>query len=35
MSRWLWIDPAVGDRDAETMGDLDLTSVRINALAEL
>jgi Zn-dependent protease with chaperone function len=35
MSRWLWIDPAVGDRDAETMGDLDLISVRIDALAEL
>lgn len=35
MSRWLWIDPAVGRRDAETMGDLDLTSVRIDALAEL
>jgi len=35
MSRWLWIDPAVGDRDAEVMGDLDLTSVRIHALAEL
>jgi hypothetical protein len=35
MSRWLWIDPAVGRRGAEPMGDLDLTSVRIDALAEL
>jgi len=35
MSRWLWIDPAVGRRGAEAMGDLDLTSVRIDALAEL
>jgi Zn-dependent protease with chaperone function len=35
MTRWLWIDPSVGRRDAEVMGDLDLTSVRIEALAEL
>ena len=35
MSRWLWIDPGVGRRGTEKMGDLDLTSVRIDALAEL
>jgi len=35
MSRWIWIDPSIGERDAEQSGDLDLTSVRIDALAEL
>ena len=34
MSRWLWIDPSVGRRDEDPMGDLDLTAVRIGALAE-
>jgi Peptidase family M48 len=34
MSRWLWIDPAVGHRDQPLSGDLDLTAVRIDALAE-
>jgi Zn-dependent protease with chaperone function len=34
-SRWIWIDPAVGRRGAGAPGDLDLTSVRIDALAEL
>jgi Zn-dependent protease with chaperone function len=34
MSRWLWIDPSVGRRDEDPMGDLDLTVVRIGALAE-
>jgi heat shock protein HtpX len=34
MSRWLWIDPAVGRRGEHALGDLDLTSVRVGALAE-
>jgi len=34
MSRWLWIDPAVGRRRTDALGDLDLTVVRIDALAE-
>jgi heat shock protein HtpX len=34
MSRWLWIDPSVGRREEELTGDLDLTGVRIGALAE-
>jgi Zn-dependent protease with chaperone function len=34
LSRWLWIDPSVGRRDEDPMGDLDLTVVRIGALAE-
>ena len=33
-TRWLWIDPMVGARDAVTVGDLDATSVRRSALAE-
>lgn len=35
MSRWLWIDPSVGRRDEHEVGDLDLTAVRVGALAEL
>jgi heat shock protein HtpX len=35
MSRWLWIDPAIGSGGNEGMGDLDLPAVRIDALAEL
>jgi Zn-dependent protease with chaperone function len=35
MSRWLWIDPSVGRRGTDALGDLDVTSVRIDALAEL
>jgi Zn-dependent protease with chaperone function len=34
MSRWVWIDPSVGRRQAVTTGELDATSVRIEALAE-
>lgn len=34
MSRWVWIDPSVGRRHAPTIGELDATSVRIEALAE-
>ncbi|MGH8920117.1 MAG: M48 family metalloprotease [Actinomycetes bacterium] len=34
MSRWLWIDPEIGRRGQAAMGDLDLTSVRIDALTE-
>jgi Zn-dependent protease with chaperone function len=35
MSRWLWIDPAVGRPAEGPDGDLDLTGVRITALAEV
>jgi Zn-dependent protease with chaperone function len=35
MSRWIWVDPSVGNRQGPGAGDLDLTSVRIDALAEL
>ncbi|MHB1585416.1 MAG: M48 family metalloprotease, partial [Acidimicrobiales bacterium] len=34
MSRWVWIDPSVGRRQAPATGELDATSVRIEALAE-
>ncbi|MGH8995537.1 MAG: M48 family metallopeptidase [Acidimicrobiales bacterium] len=34
MSRWLWIDPAVGHRGDPVLDDLDLTTVRIEALTE-
>ncbi len=34
MSRWLWIDPSVGRRQAPVTGELDATRVRIEALAE-
>lgn len=33
-TRWLWIDPMVGQRDAPVEGELDATSVRRSALAE-
>ncbi len=34
-SRWVWIDPSVGHRDAApAIGDLDATSVRVAALSE-
>jgi hypothetical protein len=34
-SRWIWIDPSVGTRDAASVpGDLDATSVRVAALSE-
>lgn len=34
-SRWIWIDPSVGMRDAPVaIGDLDATSVRVAALSE-
>jgi Zn-dependent protease with chaperone function len=35
MSRWLWVDQSVGDRHTRQPGDLDVTAVRIDALAEL
>jgi Zn-dependent protease with chaperone function len=35
MSRWLWIDPAVGHRAEDGLGDLDLTAARIAVLTEL
>ena len=34
MTRWLWIDPMVGARQAPVTGELDATSVRVAALAE-
>ncbi|MDA8359509.1 MAG: M48 family metalloprotease [Actinomycetota bacterium] len=34
LTRWLWIDPMVGARDAPTLGTIDATSVRCAALAE-
>lgn len=33
-TRWLWVDPMVGHRDAPVEGELDATSVREAALAE-
>lgn len=33
-TRWLWIDPMVGARDASLEGELDATAVRSAALAE-
>lgn len=33
-TRWLWIDPMVGHRHDDTLGNLDATSVRRQALAE-
>ena len=34
-TRWIWLDPMVGRRDADPTGALDATSVRIAALGEL
>jgi Zn-dependent protease with chaperone function len=34
LTRWLWVDPMVGRRDAPLVGELDATPVRIAALAE-
>jgi hypothetical protein len=34
MTRWLWIDPMVGARQASLVDELDATSVRVAALAE-
>jgi Zn-dependent protease with chaperone function len=33
-TRWIWIDPMVGQRSVTTVGDLDTTSVRRDALVE-
>jgi Zn-dependent protease with chaperone function len=34
VTRWLWVDPMVGDRDRPLEGELDATPVRSAALAE-
>ena len=34
MTRWIWVDPAVGRSDEHPLGDLDLPEVRVAALAE-
>jgi len=33
-TRWLWIDPMVGARQAPAVGEIDATGVRRAALAE-
>jgi heat shock protein HtpX len=33
-TRWLWVDPMVGDRRAAAVGELDATALRRDALAE-
>lgn len=34
VTRWLWVDPMVGDRHRSVVGELDATSLRRDALAE-